>query len=591
MGDAFVQACDRGDADAVRQFLAAGADPNTVDQGFPVLCGAALGGHTATIELLLSANASVDAPDQDGFTPLYIAAANGHTAAIELLLAAKAGVDTPAQDGVTPLWSAANEGHTAAIELLLAAKAGVDTPDQDGVTPLYVAAANGHTAAIELLLGAGAAADAATHDEGFTALMAAVTNADEALARCILRRTGQFDINARSVRGLTALMLASTRGHTTLVRMLIAAGADLVSITGPNSESKRCRAGHSLSPQATPNAAYHCDVCSVRVQKGTVMQHCTVCNYDQCDDCYAGLAEGSTALAIAERKGHTEVATLLREREAQMKHKEAEAAKAPAPAPAPPPSLAERDPYAAELGALKTSALKKHALALGATVDQMDEVDDADDSKAAAIALMLSLRRALEATKVSALKKQLRGRGATDEQMDEIDDADDSKAAAVRLMLQLAAVAAAGGGGGAPPAAAPEPEPVQLLALPLGQRTFATSNFKKAYDVTAVPAGPLEVGAALKDLLREYCEATATPWQPEGQRFFTELQAEAMKNSAELAEADQIPMAAQRMWTSAKRLSDREFCFILNHAGRADTPKFVEPLGESTDIDAHSSFG
>ena len=38
MGDAFVQACDRGDADAVRQFLAQGADPNTVhSQGLPAL--------------------------------------------------------------------------------------------------------------------------------------------------------------------------------------------------------------------------------------------------------------------------------------------------------------------------------------------------------------------------------------------------------------------------------------------------------------------------------------------------------------------------------------------------------------------------
>jgi hypothetical protein len=141
-----------------------------------------------------------------------------------------------------------------------------------------------------------------------------------------------------------------------------------------------------------------------------------------------------------------------------------------APSPLPTPSLPEGDPYAAELGALKTSALKKRALALGATADQMDEVDDADDSKAAAVALMLSLRCALEATKVSALKKQLRGRGATDEQMDEIDDADDSKAAAVRLMLQLASGSAAAAGGAASPvpaaaasAAASEPEPAYTV--------------------------------------------------------------------------------------------------------------------------------
>ena len=56
------------------------------------------------------------------------------------------------------------------------------------------------------------------------------------------------------------------------------------------------------------------------------------------------------------------------------------------------------------------------------------------------------------------------------------------------------------------------------------------------------------------------------------------LQTEAMENSAELAKPDQIPVAAQRMWTSALSLAGREFCFIVNYAGREDTPEFVDPL-------------
>ena len=44
-----------------------------------------------------------------------------------------------------------------------------------------------------------------------------------------------------------------------------------------------------------------------------------------------------------------------------------------------------------------------------------------------------------------------------------------------------------------------------------------------------------------------------------------------MKNSDELADADMIPVAAQRMWTSAKTLDGREFCFIMNLTGRQDT--------------------
>ena len=132
---------------------------------------------------------------------------------------------------------------------------------------------------------------------------------------------------------------------------------------------------------------------------------------------------------------------------------------APPARAAPKPSA--DDPFAAELATMKGSALKKSAKALGATPDQMDDVDDADDIKAAAIALILSLRGELEKMKLSALKKKVRALGASEEQMDELDDADDPKAVAVQLILQIQMP-----GGGAPmsPAGAAaaggaEPEP------------------------------------------------------------------------------------------------------------------------------------
>jgi hypothetical protein len=67
-------------------------------------------------------------------------------------------------------------------------------------------------------------------------------------------------------------------------------------------------------------------------------------------------------------------------------------------------------------------------------------------------------------------------------------------------------------------------------------------------------------------------------WHSQGQPYLKQLQTEAMQNSGELADADKIPVAAQRMWTSALSLAGREFCFIMNYAGRQDTPRFVEPL-------------
>jgi hypothetical protein len=114
--------------------------------------------------------------------------------------------------------------------------------------------------------------------------------------------------------------------------------------------------------------------------------------------------------------------------------------------------------------------------------------------------------------------------------------------------------------------------------LPLSQRTFASSNFKRVYDQTPLPTGPIQLGGAITELLRQYCEAEALEWSSVGQQFLGALQAEAMQESSELASADLIPVAAQRMWTSALTLAGREFCFIMNYAGRQDTPQFVEPL-------------
>ena len=97
------------------------------------------------------------------------------------------------------------------------------------------------------------------------------------------------------------------------------------------------------------------------------------------------------------------------------------------------------DPLLASLDALKISALKKRALTLGATAEQMAAVTDSDDRKAAAIQLILSIRDVLQATKLSVLEKRLRSLGATEEQMDELDDVDDTKASAVQLIMQLTA--------------------------------------------------------------------------------------------------------------------------------------------------------
>ena len=49
-----------------------------------------------------------------------------------------------------------------------------------------------------------------------------------------------------------------------------------------------------------------------------------------------------------------------------------------------------------------------------------------------------------------------------------------------------------------------------------------------------------------------------------------------MAHAQELASADQLPEAAQRMWTSTLTLRGREFCFIINAAVRSDDAEMVD---------------
>ena len=73
-----------------------------------------------------------------------------------------------------------------------------------------------------------------------------------------------------------------------------------------------------------------------------------------------------------------------------------------------------------------------------------------------------------------------------------------------------------------------------------------------------------DLSAALQDLLREYCHAEGLDWHSVGQPFLKKLQAEAMKNADELADADMIPVAAQRKQDQCRSLS--RFCFTRKDA-------------------------
>jgi ankyrin repeat protein len=75
-----------------------GADVNGKYCGKTALVGAAEGGHTGVVKLLLEHNGNIDARDESSRNAAQVAAAAGYTETMELLLDYRAKVDPPGQE-------------------------------------------------------------------------------------------------------------------------------------------------------------------------------------------------------------------------------------------------------------------------------------------------------------------------------------------------------------------------------------------------------------------------------------------------------------------------------------------------------------
>ena len=205
----------RATATGVAACLEAGADPMAQEAYFgrTPLHMAAMAGSTAEVfEVLLAAEADVNARDRLDYTPLRAAVdAGGEPAVIEVLLAAGADPNLG-----MPLHSAADRAEDAdVINMLIEAGADLEVRDRDemhtvgGRTPLHIAVLSGaDLTAIEALLAAGADVDAWNTDGGTPLHMAKMHPAQAEVAAMLL--AAGADVNARAVDNLTPLLSAST---------------------------------------------------------------------------------------------------------------------------------------------------------------------------------------------------------------------------------------------------------------------------------------------------------------------------------------------------------------------------------------------
>ncbi|CAG9460945.1 unnamed protein product [Pedinophyceae sp. YPF-701] len=217
-------------ADVVGELLDGGADPSEPDQHglTPIYYSVALG-RGGCLELLLAANAALQAGGGTGLTAAHLAAIQGSPEAVAALLARvpdPEALAAPDAHGRTAVHYAAGLGHMRVLGDLLrrSATAAVDAADAEGCTPLMYALAAGKEDCAQSLLNRGAAVKV-VDKRGRTPLHAACWAGGIKLVRAVLEH--KADVNFADVDGRTALHMA-VEGGTALLRLLLDYGADVM---------------------------------------------------------------------------------------------------------------------------------------------------------------------------------------------------------------------------------------------------------------------------------------------------------------------------------------------------------------------------
>jgi ankyrin repeat protein len=229
-----------GDLEAVRQYVAEGDDLESLDQGWDsknrtVLGVAAHEGHAEMVQFLLAHGANPNVLGGNAEPPLLDALWSGNIEVVRCLL--DHGVDVNATDAngnhalitLAAMYGDRQEPEWGDLtRLFIAAGCDVNHVNEHGMTALKAAVfkkpyneANLEVARI--LLEAGAAINATAGEDGWTALMAAVSQGNLGAARLLVEIGA--NVNQTDLNGDTAWNLALRWGHTEIADLLEQAGA------------------------------------------------------------------------------------------------------------------------------------------------------------------------------------------------------------------------------------------------------------------------------------------------------------------------------------------------------------------------------
>ena len=275
------EAAQAGNAAVVTALLDAGADAKTLTtrDGESVLMTAARAGNLEAVKVLIARGADVNARETyRGQTALMWAASERHPEIVQYLLAhgadskirsldrdnkmpklsAASSVTPMARGGLAALHFAVREGDEASARALLDGGAEINLADADGTTALTVAIMNKNYSVAKFLLERGANSNLAD-TRGRTPLYAAIdarnedysalpsrkgtdvlpdiqliqalldrgANPNLALSKNLPGRSGMDAGDTSLDQGSTPLMRAARAGDGTVMKMLVARGADV----------------------------------------------------------------------------------------------------------------------------------------------------------------------------------------------------------------------------------------------------------------------------------------------------------------------------------------------------------------------------
>ena len=182
--------------------------------------------HVKTIQALLESKVNPDAQDPTSYyrkSALHCAAEVGKVDVIKVLVDHHANLQAKSRFRWTPIFYAVISDNMDAVQFLLQKSHGTLDEDDEGWTPLHVAAQHAKVKVMGVILDADPALlEHRTHD-GRTPLHFAFAEKDSAL--WLLER--EANINAKTDKGLTTLMMAARVRIDDVVTLLVSRGADL----------------------------------------------------------------------------------------------------------------------------------------------------------------------------------------------------------------------------------------------------------------------------------------------------------------------------------------------------------------------------